>query len=191
MAEKDEWVDAISLEDAKMQVALASRRLGLLHLAFAEVLVDTLGEEEGRKTITCAIEEYSKKIGQAKVERARSAGLDPSAETFFEMSDLPSIGMHEGVEEVEVDGERRYRAYGCVMGRVWREYGGDSLGRIYCYVDPASSMQFDRRCKFVHTKAIPDGDEYCELVMRPTSQKDRDDFASKDTDWAELEERMD
>ena len=189
MAEKEEWVDAISLEDARMQVALASRRLGLLHLAFAEVLVETLGEEEGRRTIVRAIEEYSKKIGQAKLERALSAGLEPSAETFFEMADLPSIGMHEGVEEVEVDGEMRYRAYGCVMGRVWRECGGDSLGRIYCYVDPASSMEFDQRCKFVHTKAIPDGDEYCELVMRPTTEKDREDFASPDTDWASLETR--
>ncbi len=190
MAENEEWVDAISMDDAKMQVALASRRLGLLHLAFSEVLVDTLGEEEGRKTIVRAIEEYSRKIGNAKAERARAAGLEASAETFFEMGDLPSIGMHEGVEEVEVDGEKRYRAYGCVMGRVWREFGGDSLGRIYCYVDPASSMVFDPRCKFVHTKAIPDGDEYCELVMRPTTDKDRADFESDDTNWAAIEDRV-
>ena len=77
------------------------------------------------------------------------------------------------------------------MGRVWHEYGGDSLGRIYCYVDPASSMAFDPGCKFVHTKALPDGDEYCELVMRPTSQKDRDDFESADTDWESIENRTD
>lgn len=189
MAEKDVWVDAISLDDAKQQVALASRRLGLLHLAFSEVLVHELGEEDGKKMIARAIENYSKKIGSAKRERAISAGLETSAHTFFQMSDLPSIGMHDGVEEVVVDGEKRHRAYGCVMGRVWREYGGDELGRIYCYVDPASSMEFDRRCKFVHTKALPDGDEYCELVMRPTTEQDRKDFAAKDTDWGAIERR--
>ena len=189
MAEQEESVDAISLEEAKQQVALASRRLGLLHLSFAVVLVREFGEEEGKRLVARAIKEYSGKIGRAKQERALSAGLEPSAETFFEMSDLPSIGMHEGVEEVDVDGETRHRAYGCVMGRVWREYGGDDLGRIYCYVDPASSMEFDPRCKFVHTKAIHDGDEYCELVMRPTTEKDRQDFASPDTDWASIEKR--
>ena len=73
------------------------------------------------------------------------------------------------------------------MGRAWREYGSGELGRIYCYVDPASSMEFDRRCKFVHTKALPDGDDYCELVMRPTTEEDREGFTSPDTDWASIE----
>jgi hypothetical protein len=191
MAENEERTETISLDEAKRQVALASRRLGLLHLAYAEVLVDTLGEEMGRQVAVRAIEAYSKKIGQAKAERAMAAGKEPTAESFFEMSDLPSIGMHEGVEEVDVDGEKRVRAYGCVMGRVWRDYGGESLGRIYCYVDPASSMAFDPRCKFVHTKALPDGDEYCELVMRPTSSKDRADFESANTDWEAIENRTD
>ena len=183
--------DTIPLDEAKQQVALASRRLGLLHLAFAEVLVDTLGEEEGRKVTVRAIEEYSKKIGKAKADRARAAGLEPTAETFFQMGDLPGIGMHEGVEEVEVGGEKRIRAYGCVMGKVWHEYGGDALGRIYCYVDPASSMAFDQGCKFVHTKALPDGDDYCELVMRPTTQNDRDEYTSPNTDWDAIEARKD
>ena len=79
--------ETIPLDEAKQQVALASRRLGLLHLAFAEVLVETLGEEEGRKVVVRAIEEYSRKIGQAKADRARAAGMEPTAETFFAMSD--------------------------------------------------------------------------------------------------------
>jgi hypothetical protein len=182
-------VESISLEEAKRQVALVCRRLGLLHLAFAEVLVDQLGEEEGRKTTARAIKEYSRKIGRAKRERAVAQGLEPSAETFLQLSDLPSIGMHERIEQVEVDGEQRTRAYGCVMGRVWQEYGGDALGRIYCFVDPASAMEFDPRCKFVHTKALPDGDEYCELVIRPSTKQDQEEFEAADTDWMAIEER--
>jgi len=188
MTEKPEAKGVISLEEAKHQVALASRRLGLLHLAFAEVLVKEMGEEEGKKCVARAIKEYSRKIGNAKRDKVNAMGLDPSAETFFEVSDLPNIGMHEGIEEIEVDGERRIRAHGCVMGRVWKELGADELGRIYCYVDPASSMALDRRCKYVHTKALPDGDEYCELVMRPTTEKDRADLESADTDWDSVEQ---
>jgi hypothetical protein len=185
----NDTVHSISLEEAKRQVALACRRLGLLHLAFAEVLVDQLGEEEGRKTVARAIKEYSRKIGSAKRERAAAQGLEPSAETFLQMSDLPSIGMHERIEQVEVDGEKRTRVYGCVMGRVWQEHGGDALGRIYCFVDPASAMEFDPRCKYVHTKALPDGDEYCELAIRPSSKQDREEFEAADTDWMAIEMR--
>lgn len=187
MPDSAESTDMISLEEAKRQVALASRRLGLLHLAFSEILVSELGEKEGKKCVARAIKAYSRKIGAAKRDRASSMGLEPSSETFFEVSDLPSIGMHERVEEVVVDGEKRFRAYGCVMGQVWKELGAGELGRIYCYVDPASSMEFDRRCKFVHTKAIPDGDDYCELVMRPTTAEDRSQFDSSDTDWESVE----
>lgn len=189
MADAGQQQETIPLDEAKRQVALASRRLGLLHLAFAEVLVDEMGEREGKKCIARAIKEYSRMIGAAKRERAQAAGLVPSSETFFDVGDLPEFGMHEGIEEVEVDGEQRVRAYGCAMGRVWREYGGESLGRIYCYVDPASSMEFDRGCKFVHTKAMPDGDDFCELVMRPTTRQDRIDFDSPDTDWDTIENR--
>jgi len=181
--------EMITIDEAAKQVAFASRRLGLLHLAFSEMLVREFGEEKGKKLITRAIEEYSRMIGEAKREQAVARGIEPNADTFFEMSDLPSIGMHEGVEEVEVDGERRIRAYGCIMGRVWKKYGAGDLGRIYCHVDPASSMVFDRRCKFVHTKALPDGDEYCELVMRPTTEEDRAEFDSTDTDWESIEKR--
>ena len=188
MPEREEGIDVISIEEAKEQVALTSRRLGLLHLAFAEVLVNEMGEEEGKKCVARAIKEYSKKIGNAKRDKVSAMGLDPSAETFFDVSDLPNIGMHEGVEEVEVDGEKRIRAYGCVMGRVWKDLGASELGRIYCYVDPASSMAFDQRCKYVHTKAIPDGDDYCELVMRSTTEKDKEEFASADTDWDSVEQ---
>ena len=187
MPESADSTEMIPLEEAKRQVALASRRLGLLHLAFAEVLVKELGDEEGKKFVARAIKEYSRKIGSAKRDRVHAMGLEPSAETFFDVSDLPSIGMHEGVEEVIVDGEKRFRAYGCVMGRVWCEFGAGELGRIYCYVDPASSMEFDRRCKYVHTKALPDGDDFCELVMRPTTEKDREEFVSPDTDWEYVE----
>lgn len=178
---------SIPMDEAKRQVALACRRLGLLHLAFAEVLVERLGPEEGRRMVARAIKAYGRRIGEKKKERAgeKKLGLGPAS--FRALSDLPSIGMHEGIEEVEVGGEKRVRAHGCVMGKVWNEYGKGELGRFYCLVDPASSMTFNPDHKLVHTKALPDGDPYCELVMRPTTEKDKGEFASDDTDWKAIE----
>ncbi len=178
----------IPLEEAKQQVALACRRLGLLHLAFAEVLVTQLGATEGRRMLARAIKEYSRLIGEKKKELAGEKQLDLSRESFWELSDLPSFGMHDGIDEVEVSGEKRIRAHGCVMGKVWNEYGRGELGRFYCLVDPASSMAFNPNFKLVHTKALPDGDPYCELVMRPTTERDRREFDSEDTDWDIIED---
>ena len=175
------------VEEAQRQVALVSRRLGLLHLAFAEVLVRYLGEEEGQKMTARAIKEYGRLIGEKKKELALEEEEDLTPETFLGLSDLPSIGMHDQIDEVEVDGEKRIRAYGCVMGKVWKELGKDELGRSYCMVDPASCMAFNPELKFVHTKALPDGDPYCELVIRPTTEEDRREFLSNDTNWTTIE----
>ncbi|MFC1790984.1 L-2-amino-thiazoline-4-carboxylic acid hydrolase [Gemmatimonadota bacterium] len=175
--------DMIPREEAKEQVALVCRRLGLLHLAFAEVLVSELGPEEGRKLVARAIKEYGRMIGEKKRELAEGRGMDLGPESFRALSDLPTLGMHDRIEEVEVDGEKRIRAHGCVMGIVWNELGRGELGRCYCVVDPASSMAFNPDFKLVHTKAIPAGDPYCELVMRPSTEEDKAEFASDDTDW--------
>ena len=144
--------DMIPIDEAKEQVALACRRLGLLHLAFAEVLVTELGPE-----------------------------------SFRALSDLPSLGMHGHIEEIEIEGEKRIRVHDCVMGRVWNDYGKGDLGRYYCLVDPASSMAFDPNHKLVHIKALPDGDPCCELVMRPSTERDKAEFAADDTDWSVIE----
>jgi hypothetical protein len=180
---------SIPLEDAKRQVVLVSRRLGLLHLAFAEVLVRHLGEEEGKKMTARAIKEYGRMVGEKKRELALGEGKELTPETFLELSDLPSIGMHDQIEDVEVDGENRIRAHGCVMGKVWKELGKDDLGRSYCMIDPASCMAFNPELKFVHTKALPDGDPYCELVIRPTTAEDRKEFQTDDTNWTSIEDQ--
>jgi len=101
--------------------------------------------------------------------------------------DLPMYGMHERTEVLNVEGQRRTRAYGCVMGKVWRELGAGDLGRIYCYVDPAKYMAYNPDFKLIHYKALPDGDEYCELGVVPTTEKDREEFAAKDSDLKSID----
>lgn len=176
--------DMIPVREAKEQVALACRRLGLLQLAFAEVLVDQLGPKEGERVLAKAIKEYGRLIGEKKRERALERGMDLSPQSFRALSDLPSFGMHDRVEEVVVAGEKRIRAYGCVMGTVWNDFGKGELGGCYCLVDPASSMAFNPDYKLVQIKALPAGDPFCELVIRPSTEQDKAEFAADDTDWS-------
>jgi len=177
----------VPLEEAQRQVALVCRRLGLLHLAFGQVLIDEFGEERGKQLVSQAIETYSRMIGEKKREMAISQGLETNLESLGRFRDIPTLGMHDHTDVIETDGERRYRAWGCVMAKTWQEYGQDELGRIYCYVDPASTMAYNPEFKFIHLKAVPDGDDYCELCVRPTTEQEREDFSRGQSDWAAVD----
>lgn len=175
----------VPLEEAREQVRRACVRLALLHYAFARTLVEELGDERGKQMAMNAIKLYSKVIGEGVREKVLAQGLDNSPENYQE--DLPRYGLHGGLETVNVDGEKRIRAYDCVLARVWNDLGASDLGRLYCYIDAAKYMAYNPACKLVHCKAIPDGDEYCELVVRPTTEQDREEFAQKDTDLSVLD----
>lgn len=158
--------EMVPLEDAIEQVRRVCVRLGLIHLSFARTIVDELGEEKGKKLILKAIKDYGIRIGEKAKADAIAQGLDNIPANF--KSDLPKYGMHE---------------QGCVMARVWNEYGENELGRLYCYVDPAKYMAFNSNFKLYHLKTRPDGDERCQGEVRPTTEQERKDFADKDADW--------
>ena len=189
MASEKTVKETIPLEEAKQAVELTARRLGLLHLSFARTLVDELGEEKGKELIMKAIKDYGKRIGKKVKESVIDQGLEPTPKNYGtgKSGDLPEFGMHENKETVEVDGEKRPRSYGCAMAKVWAEYDEDKLGRLYCYVDPAKYMAFNSEFKLIHIKALPDGDEYCEFAIRPTTEQDKKDFAAKDADWSRID----
>ena len=177
--------DTVASEEAKEQVRKVCVRLGLLHLAFARTLVEELGERKGKELILNAIRNYGKIIGERASARTLAQGLENVPKDY--QGDLPLYGMHDGTEAMEVDGESRQRAYGCVMAHVWSELGEDDLGRLYCYVDPAKYMAFNPNFKLVHTKALPDGDDFCEFAVRPTNEQEREDFADKDAEWSYID----
>lgn len=179
--------ETIPIEEAKREVEMTARRIGLLYLSFARTLVDDLGEEEGKRLILKAIKYYGKKIGERTRKNVIDQGLDPVPENAAKGGDIPKFGMLERTETVEVGGEKRMRGYGCAMAKVWKEYGEEKLGRLYCYVDPAKYMTFNPEFKLVHSKALPDGDDYCELVIRPTTEQEREDFLAEDKDWSYID----
>ena len=176
--------ESITLEQAKNEVALVARRLALLHLAFAETLVQELGDEHGKQTIVKAIRNYGQKIAGPARQAALEQNLPLTPENFGAGGPTwPSIGTHGSVEEVQVEGESRTMIRGCLMAQVCREHGGQELGRLYCLVDPAKSMAYNPDFKLIHLQAEPDGDDCCELVLRETTVQEREDFAN-DGDWS-------
>jgi len=175
----------VALEEAKEQVRKVCLRLGLLHLSYAKTLFDEFGEEKGRQLVMRAIKDYGTRIGEQVKANVATQGLHNEPANYKE--DLPLYGMYDKTEFVEVGGEKRMRIYGCVMGRLWGELGESDLGRCYCYVDPAKYMAFNPGFKLVHTKAVTCGDEYCELVVRPTSEGDKKEFAAQNTDWSQID----
>jgi hypothetical protein len=175
----------VNLEEAKEQVRRVCKRLALLHLSYAKTIINELGDKEGKKLVLKAIKDYGTRIGKEVKEAVSTQGIKNDPRNYKE--DLPLYGMHDKMGEVDVNGEKRIRAYGCVMGKFWKELGEDELGRYYCYVDPAKYMAFNPNFKLIHTKTIPDGDEYCEFIVKSTTEQERKDFFEKDKDWSYID----
>lgn len=161
----DSKKDMVSADEASKAVQDMSRRVGLLHLCYARTLVDELGEEKGKELIEKAIWDYGTRVGERTRKRVEAMGLEPTVENFGRGSDLSPLGFDHRI--AKVDGEPRRQSFGCVLAQVWREYGEDELGGLYCLVDPSKMQAYDPQWTLVHTKKIPDGDECCELVVRP------------------------
>jgi len=180
-------VKTVPLAEAERQVTVTAERLALLHIAYARAIVDELGEERGKKLVLKAIKSYGRSVGEEARHKVMEQGFEPLPEHYAKAADLPAYGMHEGREKAVVEGENRSRAYGCVMGKLWARLGEAELGRLYCYVDAAKYMAYNPDFKLIHTKALPDGDEYCELCVRSTTEQENPDFADGEADWSYID----
>lgn len=184
MTNKDK-IQKVNKDDAKEQVAKVCRRMALLHLSYAKTIIEELGKEKGEKLVLKAIKDYGMRIGSNVKKEVEKRGLNNCPENYKE--DLPEYGMHEKVEYAQGDDEKGLRSYGCVMGRLWHELGEDEIGRLYCYVDPAKYIAYNPDYALVHKKSIPDGDEYCEFIIRKTTKKEQEDFLDQDKDWSYID----
>ncbi|RJQ10085.1 MAG: hypothetical protein C4551_03020 [Bacillota bacterium] len=176
---------SIPYEEAVRQVHIVASRLALLHLCFARTLTEKLGKEQGTQLVLESIRRYGEEIGREVRAKVEEQHLDLTPENYGAgpARDLPSFGLHDGVEHVEQDGQTLTRAYGCHLAKVWRERGQDDLGRLYCYVDPAKYMAFNPEFKMVHLKCVPSGDPLCEFRLCPTTAEERRLFQTGDPDW--------
>jgi hypothetical protein len=172
MTEANESMEAVSAAEAEQAVHDMSRRVALLHLAYARTLVDELGEERGRELIEKAIWAYGRWIGERTRQRVEEQGLEPTVANFSKGSDLSPLGFDH--RPAVVEGERRVQSFGCVLAEVWAEHGEEELGSLYCLVDPAKMQGYDPDYTMVHTKKVPDGEAYCELAVRRVEDREGD-----------------
>ena len=175
----------VPIDEATHEVALASRRVALLHIAYARMLVDEFGPERGREMIGEAIRAYGQRIGDEVRAAVEAQGLDPTPENYGAGSSrqLPAFGMCASVKHADVDGERRLRVHGCVMGEAWREIGEADLGRLYCLVDAAKHIAYDGTHTLAHAATTPDGDDYCEFCLRRATPREIEAFDNHDRAW--------
>jgi hypothetical protein len=157
----------VPLKEAVREVEVAMSRVALLHLSFSKVLVDEFGEEKGKKLIVRSILEYGKRIG----ERTKRG-----------CQDLPSYGVVGRFED--------NKAYDCVLAKIFREYGEEDLGCLYCYVDAAKSMAVDPTGKIIHKTCAACRDDYCTFERKHTTAKERRDFKEKSSDWKSVDSRL-
>jgi len=186
MTEDTKENQTVPLKEAAQAIESASRRIALLHLSYAKTIMAELGSEKGEKLISKAIKDYGTKIGRKTREEVENKGLPPTPENFSKADTytIPKIpGMHTKRERTEKEGKPLFRAHGCVLGKVWQEYDEEELGRLYCYMDTAKYMAYNLDYKYVHLKALPDGDECCEFTIKNTIRREKDDFQSQDADW--------
>ncbi len=159
----------VTAEEARTAIEAISRRVGLLHLCYARTLVKELGKERGRELIEEAIWDYGTEVGKATRRRVLEKGLEPTPQNMAAGSDLSPLGFDH--RSAMVDGEPRIHSMACALADVWREFGEEDLGQLYCLVDPAKMQAYAPELTLVHTQRIPLGDECCELAVRPTSSQ--------------------
>lgn len=178
----------IDIEEAAKEVELVSKRLALLHLAYAKTLTEELGEEQGKELVLKSIKRYGRWIGEKRRKEIEEKGLEPIPENFSRGDTLriPKFGMHS---ELENTGDSM-KLYGCAMGKLWSEYGEEELGKLYCYVDPAKYMGFNENYIQIHEKAMPAGDECCDFMVRKSTKKEKELFKSKEEDFLNVDEHL-
>jgi hypothetical protein len=157
----------VSVEEAAREVGVAITRLALLHLSFSKTLVNELGESRGKEMIIKSILEYGKRVG----ERIKKG-----------LPDLPKYGIYTYHDQEKF--------YGCVLAKIFQEYGEKDIGCLYCYVDAAKSMQVDPNYKFIHKTCAACGDDNCTFERVLTTEKERKSFQRMEKDWRLVDKRL-
>ena len=175
----------VPLKEAADQVGVAVARLALMHLAFAKILVEKLGRKKGKEAVIKAMMEYGRLAG----ERSKAGRQDLPFYGFHEKylyKDVEFVDTRERPADKEFD-LSRYRVHGCLLSKIFLEYGEKELGSLYCYVDCAKSMAADPAKKLMHTACEVVGDHCCAFQLVETTVKERKDFAAQNVRWKEVD----
>jgi hypothetical protein len=169
----DEKIESVPLKEAIKEVEIAITRLALLHLSFSKILVEEFGDERGSELVIKSIMEYGRRINEV---------VNKGGE------DLPKWGVYSG--EVHQDEKGRYHVTGCNLAKIFNQFNELNLGRLYCYVDSAKSMDSDPTKKLVHTFCEACGDDHCTLEFVDTTEEERINFKERNMKWKYVDLRL-
>jgi hypothetical protein len=177
----------VSIEEAAAQVKIVATRLALMHMAYARTVVAELGDKKGKKTVLKAMMEYGRMVG----ERTRKGEQDLP---FYGLHEKYSYGKEEFLDTREMPADQseemdwdEFKVYGCVLSRVFQEYGEEELGVLYCYVDAAKTMATGSAEKLIHTACEVCGDDHCAFSSVAATDLELRMFEKKDPDWQDVD----
>ncbi len=149
----------VPLAEAESEVKVVTRRLALLHLAYARTLVNEFGWDRGKQIILDSIRRYGNYVADQMSRGEQS---------------LPRYGFWE---------KREGRPDLCELGKTMIEMGETELGSLYCLIDPAKTMAANPEKKMIHTRCMILGHDECRFETVPTTDEDRRDYRDG-RDWA-------
>jgi len=142
-----------------------SEILALLFYTMAKEVVDVYGKE-GEKVVKKAMKKFGKARGEAIRKLVESKGEALSFENLKKYYDIP-LGLIHDKQVVKALQRNKYwrEVYGCPLSKVWRRFGGEKLGLLYCEQDLALIKGYNPKIKFSRKKNVLKGEGCCETIL--------------------------
>lgn len=103
----------------------------LMYCTMAREMVDSFGDD-GKKALIRAIKNYGKVRGERLRKRHKKQGLPINMRSLFEHYDLPGHPETQKTRVKFTDNFLESYTYLCTHERLWREYGCNDVGLLYC-----------------------------------------------------------
>lgn len=127
-----------------------------LYYFMSKQMIESLGEEEGKKAILKSINEFGMSRIESMKEEAVERGLPTSGrETYDLVRDMPGVGW-------EFEGANVKK---CPFHDMWKSYGklGMELGNIYCEIDHVLFNEFGMDLE--RNYCLTTDDDLCEFKV--------------------------
>jgi len=159
-------VEKISKEEATEEVLLITKRMAKLYLHFSEVIIEKLGEKEGKELIKKAVNSYGSDCGEEVKDKAIEKGLTLEPKNYSKIPDLPKLGWESEKINGLDNSTEGIKVTFCPLADYWIKENKEDIGRIYCNVDQAKYKAFNPEIVCIHEKNTLEGDFCCHIIAK-------------------------
>lgn len=133
-----------------------------MYYIMAEQMIESLGEEEGKKAISKAVQTFAEaRVASMKEEAAERDLAENGLQTYQDVRDMPGTGWkHNGLGI----------SY-CPFHDVWKDYGerGAELGGLYCRIDYPMLEGFG--VELERNFILTNGDDHCQFIYHDQAEQ--------------------